>query len=139
MRVFPHAHSYDPARGKATTWATAVCRSAVNRIVEDRRRQARTLGNSRGTDSALELHPDSRLPPDEQVEAADNAVAVQELLGGLDPHLARAVALRFGIGEAGEVVGEELGRRLGVSRSAAFEMVKAGLNAIRGKTALLTW
>lgn len=140
VRVFRLAGGYDPARGKPTTWATTVIRSAINAVVSERRRSVKAWGEASGAPDAVDLGvgdiPDGRFPqPDEAAEAHDQAAAVRALLAGLDPLQARAVALRFGIGEPGEVTGEELGRRLGVCRAAAFELVRAGLEALRGRAA----
>lgn len=140
VRVFRLAGGYDPARGRPTTWASTVIRSAVNAVVAERRRSVRMRGDGDFDDADLGIgnHVDGREPPpDEAAEIADQAAAVRALLAGLDPLQARAVALRFGIGEPGEVTGEELGRRLGVCRAAAFELVRAGLEALRGRAAAL--
>jgi len=49
-------------------------------------------------------------------------------LGGL---AARALALRYGLDGEGEVSGDALAKRLGVSRHAARELLKVGLDAAR--------
>jgi len=70
-------------------------------------------------------------PPDDIAERDEAWTVVSGLLGHLPPRQRRALQLRFGLDESRESTYAEVGRRLGVSRERARQLVCAGVARIR--------
>ena len=125
FQVWREAPRFDPQRGRAIGWLSAI---AFSRALDALRRDERSaLELSVDDDEMVTLAGPAQTQPQHQVEAARSAQAVQAALAALEPQPRQLVSLAFLRGLTHEQVAETTGLPLGTVKSS----IRRALIALR--------
>lgn len=107
---------YEPERAEFATWLFAIGR----RVVADWERQRAR----RPLVTLEEQQPDSRPSPEAEVEAAESAQQLRQLVLGLPPQEQELIALKFGAGMSNRQIAALLGKGESAIGSALFRAMQ---------------
>lgn len=121
VRVWRHAHRFDPTRGEPMAWLATI----VRRLAIDALRRA-------GTESQIEPEVETEVPdPDEdplgQTIRARDASVIRRCLGELEPRQRECILLGYYKGYSHSEIGARLGLPLGTVKS----HVRRGLQRLK--------
>jgi RNA polymerase sigma-70 factor (ECF subfamily) len=129
--VWKRADTFDAERGAFKPWVLQI---AHHRIVNElRRRSRRPQAGSNDDEVDLEALPDDAPDPAENAWQQYRREAVQAAFAGLPPHQRQPLGLAFFDELTHEQVASVLRQPLGTTKS----RIRAGLQALRGKLALV--
>lgn len=139
LRVYRAAHTYDPARGRPTTWAAIVARSAFGRVFGRLARQPRTVrlvSPKSDDDPGRRTYLADPAPgPAALIVQREAVAAVREAVARL-PDPDRAVLTRaFGLDGRPPESATRAAKSLGLARHVAVAALARGLAAVRDSLA----
>jgi RNA polymerase sigma factor (sigma-70 family) len=130
LTVWRRADKFDPERGMFRSWVLQITH---HRIVNELRRRSRRPQAGSNDDFDFETIPDDTPDPAENAWQEYRRAAVQAAFAGLPPHQAQPLGLAFFEDLTHEQVAAVLSLPLGTTKS----RIRAGLQALRGKLALV--
>jgi RNA polymerase sigma factor (sigma-70 family) len=125
LKVWQHAHSFDPQRGSFRPWVLQIARRLT--LNELRRRRSRPQIEADADSTLLDELPDDGPEPAERMVRGEHGAAVRAALVGLPPPLRRAVALAF----IDELTHAEVAGALRVPLGTAKTRIRSGLHKLR--------
>src|SRR3954454_1023353 len=130
LTVWRRADTFDVERGRFKSWVLQI---AHHRIVNELRRRSRRPQSGSDDEATLDAIPGDAPDPSENTWQEYRRTAVQAAFAGLPPHQAQPLGLAFFEDLTHEQVAAVLSLPLGTTKS----RIRAGLQALRGKLALV--
>jgi RNA polymerase sigma factor (sigma-70 family) len=137
VRTFLAFSTWEPRKGKLTTWTAWQARATASRLRREHRgpprmkvasQSERLTGKLDNAGKRLRYTPED----EEEFPVEIDPDELRELVGRLRPRVAEAMRLRFGLGGDGEgMTLEEAGKVMEVSKERVRQLINRGLAELR--------